>query len=342
MSLPIVKVVWFCRFSLTGVGFLLSGSFKTAVFLVAGLVCAMDVTTATGHEIARELHDGFQLFIKSLEPQQVEELKFEFEDGFRKDWQFVPMDRRGLAFGDMETSQRLLAMSLLQTALSHRGFTQSVQVMALEQVLHELENQNPIRNPNKYHLFLFGDPSTSESWGWRVEGHHLSLNFTIVGGENVVATPAFFGTNPAKVLEGPMRGMRVLGLQEDLARSLVQSFTDDQKKSAIIAVKAPRDVINGPGREARVLKPMGLAFAAMNAEQQSLVMQIVQRYTGRLRNELATQDMDRIRAAGVENIHFSWAGSTQAGRPHYYAIQGPTFVMEYDNCLLYTSDAADE
>ena len=310
---------------------MVSRSFSTATFFVVGIVSVLCSPSAKGHEIARELHDGFQLFIKSLKPEQVQRLTFDFEDVFRKDWQFVPMDRRGLAFGDMETTQRLLAMSLLQTALSHRGFSQSVQVMALEQVLHELENQNPIRNPNKYHLFLFGDPSTSESWGWRVEGHHLSLNFTIVGGERVVATPAFIGTNPAKVLEGPMRGMRVLGWQEDLARALVKSFTDVQKGAAIISVKAPRDVINGPGRDAQTLKPMGLAFVEMNAKQQAQLMQIVQRFTGRLRKELANDDMERIRAAGVENIHFSWAGSTQEGKPHYYAIQGPTFVMEYDN-----------
>jgi len=164
-----------------------------------------------------------------------------------------------------------------------------------------------------------------------VEGHHLSLNFTIVGGQKVVATPAFIGSNPAEVRNGPMKGLRVLGQQEDLGRELVNSFSEAQQEKAIIAVKAPRDVINGPARDAKPLKPKGLPYVEMNQDQQALLMKIVDCYLGRLRNELAEQDLKRIEVAGKENLFFAWAGSTVKGKPHYYAIQGPTFVMEYDN-----------
>ncbi len=309
----------------------MSRFFLAVVVFWISLSCFLAGTVTQAHDIANELHGGFQVLLKSLKPGQVEQVKFEFADSFRKDWQFVPMDRRGLAFDEMDTHQRLLAMAILQTALSHRGFSQSVQVMALEQVLHELENQNSIRDPGKYHFFLFGDPSLSESWGWRVEGHHLSLNFTIVGGQRVVATPAFIGSNPAEVRNGPMKGLRVLGRQEDLGRELVNSFSEAQQEKAIIAVKAPRDVINGPGRDAKPLEPKGLPYGEMNQDQQALLMKIVDCYLGRLRNELAEQDLRRIEAAGKENIFFAWAGSTVKGKPHYYAVQGPTFVMEYDN-----------
>ena len=325
---------WPCRSYVTffvEVGFLMSRFFLAVVVFWISLSCFLAGTVTQAHDIANELHGGFQVLLKSLKPGQVEQVKFEFADSFRKDWQFVPMDRRGLAFDEMDTHQRLLAMAILQTALSHRGFSQSVQVMALEQVLHELENQNSIRDPGKYHFFLFGDPSLSESWGWRVEGHHLSLNFTIVGGQRVVATPAFIGSNPAEVRNGPMKGLRVLGRQEDLGRELVNSFSEAQQEKAIIAVKAPRDVINGPGRDAKPLEPKGLPYGEMNQDQQALLMKIVDCYLGRLRNELAEQDLRRIEAAGKENIFFAWAGSTVKGKPHYYAVQGPTFVMEYDN-----------
>ncbi|MEE2827149.1 MAG: DUF3500 domain-containing protein [Planctomycetota bacterium] len=283
------------------------------------------------HDVAKEMQRGFDRLHRSLEPGHAEAIQFEFNDSFRKDWQFVPMDRRGLAFNQMKTDQKLLAMSLLQTALSHRGFSQSMQVMALEQVLHELEKQNPIRDPGKYHFFLFGTPSLTDSWGWRVEGHHLSLNFTVVGGKQVVSTPAFFGSNPAEVRSGPMKGWRVLGEQEDLGRELVNSLSATQRGKAVIAVKAPRDVINGPGREAQPLNPKGLPYPEMNAAQQAKLMQLIDHYLGRLRSELAEQDLRKIESAGRDKLFFAWAGSTEKGKPHYYSIQGPTFVMEYDN-----------
>ncbi|MCH2182689.1 MAG: DUF3500 domain-containing protein [Mariniblastus sp.] len=301
------------------------------VLVMMSLGSALPGVLARTHDIADEMQRGFGRLLKSLDPEQAQAIEFEFDDSFRQDWQFVPMDRRGLAFGEMQTDQKLLAMSLLQTALSHRGFSQSLQVMALEQVLHELENQNPIRDPGKYHFFLFGKPSSTGNWGWRVEGHHLSLNFTIVGGKKVVATPAFIGSNPAEVRAGPMKGWRVLGPQEDLGRELVNSLSDKQREKAVIAVKAPRDVINGPGRDAKPLEPKGLPYGEMNAAQQARLMQLVDRYLGRLRRELAEQDLQKIEAAGRENLFFAWAGSTDKGKPHYFSIQGPTFVMEYDN-----------
>ncbi len=305
-----------------------------SAFLLIGISVAGWLTSpeATAHDIAKEMVANTQVLLESLDTKQVQKLSFDFSDASRKDWHFVPKERRGLAIGEMRTDQRLLAMALLQTALSHRGYVQSVQVMALEQVLHEMENKNPTRDPNKYHFFLFGDPSLTESWGWRVEGHHLSLNFTIVGGQKVVVTPSFFGSNPAEVQSGPMKGLRVLSAEEDLGRTLVNQLSKTQQQQAIISAKAPRDVINGPDRDTpATLKPKGLCYSEMTAEQQTLLVTIVDQYVGRLRRELAEQDMKRIHAAGLENLYFSWAGSTQKGKPHYYAVQGPTFVMEYDN-----------
>jgi hypothetical protein len=283
------------------------------------------------HEIGKELHSAANAFIDSLDNQQRNELIFDFEHELRTDWQFVPMERKGLSFAEMKPNQRLLAMSLVQTPLSHRGFSQSVQIMALEQILHELENANPKRDPQKYHLFFFGKPSTDETWGWRIEGHHLSISFTIVDGKTVVATPAFFGTNPAEVREGKQQGLRVLGLEEDLGRKLVTRLTIEQKKTAIISETAPRDVINGPGREAAPLEPAGIAAADLDESQSAILRELIETYVGKLRSELAAADMKKIDDADFEKIHFAWAGPLRPGKPHYYRVQGPTFILEYDN-----------
>jgi hypothetical protein len=231
----------------------------------------------------------------------------------------------------MRTDQRQLFYGLLQSAHSHAGFQKSLQIMTLEQILHEMENNAPHRDPELYHIYLFGKPSTTKTWAWRIEGHHLSVNFTIVDGQKVAPTPSFFGSNPAEVREGPRKGLRVLGTEEDLARQLVRSLKGEARKTAIIANTAPADIVNGPGRKAGPLDPKGISAHALNPKQMRLLKHLVRVYVTRLRFPLARDEMAAIEKAGFENIHVAWAGSLERGGPHYYRVQGPTFMLEYDN-----------
>ena len=288
-------------------------------------------TILSAHDGAKEMSDEANLLLKSLNEEQAKSIQFKFDDDLRKDWQFIPMERKGLGMKAMKPHQRGLALSLVQTGLSHHGFSTAMQVMALEQVLHEMENGNRVRDPAKYHVFLFGTPSEDGTWGWRIEGHHLSVSFTIVDGKQVAAVPAFFGASPAGVRVGDLKGLRVLAKEEDLGRQLVKLLTVKQKKTAIIATDAPDDVVFGPGREASLLKPVGIAFADMSEAQQKLLHDLVEVYLGKVRGELADVDRQRIKEAGFEKIHFAWAGKIAPGERHYYRIQGPTFIFEYDN-----------
>jgi hypothetical protein len=299
------------------------------VMAIATLV--LGAGSASAHDMAAELHDAAKLFLNSLEPAAKQKATFEFDDELRMDWQFIPMERQGISFKEMKPNQRWLALGLLQTALSHRGFSQSMQVMSLEQILHELENNSPKRDPEKYHLFFFGAPSNESTWGWRVEGHHLSLSFTIVDGKTVVSTPSFFGSNPAEVRNGPHKGLRVLGDSEDLGRQLIKSLSAEQKEIAIVSEVAPHDVINGPGRAASEIKPLGIPAADMTSAQRENLMAIVRCFVGKVRPELAASDLQKIEDAGLDKIHFAWAGKIKPGQPHYYRVQGPTFILEYDN-----------
>ena len=293
-------------------------------------VCMFLSSDATAHDLAAEMKTAMNTFIKSLDAEQQAKLQFDFDDQLRKDWHFVPKQRQGIGFDQLNHAQRYLAMSLLQTTLSHRGFDTSMKIMALEQVLFEME-QSPRRDAGKYHLFLFGVLDEDGPWGWRIEGHHLSVNITVGDDGQVAITPAFFGANPAEVRTGNLKGLRVLAKEEDIARSLVKQLSIEQKETAILPGKVPRDVILGPGREAQPLEPAGIAAAKLNEAQQKLLTQLIDVYLNKFRPELIKSDWAKIKESGFGEIHFAWVGKIAPGNPHYYRVQGPTFIMEYDN-----------
>ncbi|MGE5413329.1 MAG: DUF3500 domain-containing protein [Syntrophomonadaceae bacterium] len=197
-------------------------------------------------------------------------------------------------------------------------------------MLRDLETFGPTRDPELYYLAIFGDPSDARAWGWRFEGHHVSLNFSSASGRIVAATPAFLGANPARVPKGPRAGWRVLAAEEDLARQLLGSLDEGQRKTAIFDVAAPSDIILSPGRKA-VPDPAGLSYAEMSAEERATLMRLVDEYLGNMRADVARAQREKIEKAGLDAIRFGWAGGTRVGEGHYYRIQGPTFVIEYDN-----------
>jgi hypothetical protein len=143
--------------------------------------------------------------------------------------------------------------------------------------------------------------------------------------------PAFFGANPAQILSGPRKGLRTLGAEEDLARALVKSLDAEQRKTAVITTDAPRDVITGASRNVKALEPMGIAAAKMNAEQKKQLNELLKQYASRFRAEIAEVVLNKIQKAGEENLHFAWAGSIEPGEGHYYRIQSPDYLIEYDN-----------
>ena len=158
----------------------------------------------------------------------------------RLNWHFIPRARKGLPIKELSPEQRALAFGLIQSGLAGSGFFKATTIMSLEQILRELEKgRGPVRDPELYYLTIFGKPLDRGKWGWRVEGHHLSLNFALEDGKIVAATPAFFGSNPAEVRQGPAQGLRTLADREDRALRLVQALDDDQRKKAIFAEKAP-------------------------------------------------------------------------------------------------------
>jgi hypothetical protein len=302
------------------------------VFGLACLAVAFVAPRSHAHTTQEAMAEAATRFLNALDADQRKAAQFDFANAERKNWNFVPMERAGLPLKKMKPAQQHLAIALLQSALSHRGMNKALNIMALEQVLFEMENGAPKRDPALYHFYIFGTPSNSEDWGWRVEGHHFSMSITIVDGKIVAKTPLFLGANPARVKQGPHAGLRVLHAEEDLARELLGQLDEAQRKQAVLMTEIPADIINGPSRKtAEALEPKGLSAGQMNDSQRRSLMRIVGEYVRTYRPDLAKRDLQEIRDAGVQQLHFAWIGSDQPGQPHYYRIQGPTFILEYDN-----------
>jgi hypothetical protein len=292
-------------------------------------LCLLFPAAAAAHDVATEMSRAADKFLQSLDAEQRKIAVFSFADAERKDWHFVPRERRGLPLKQMKPAQRELAHALLATALSERGHTTARTIISLENVLAEIENNPTRRDPEKYYFTIFGAPDARAPWGWRCEGHHLAVNVTVAGANVVITTPHFFGANPAQVRSGPHAGLRTLGADEDLGRAFVKSLSAEQRKAAIIQSDAPDDIFNVPGRTDS--KPEGIAWPQLDAAQRDALLKLVRHYIERFRPELSGDAMRELAHIGVDGLHFAWAGSLEPGERHYYRIQTAGFVIEYDN-----------
>lgn len=271
-------------------------------------------------------------YLASLDGDAKARAVFPFDSPERLNWHFIPRERQGLPFKAMNQASRQLAFGLIQTGLSHDGFLKATTIMSLEQILLELEKgSGPLRDPENYFLTIFGEPSDRGKWGWRVEGHHLSLNFVVQDGKIVSATPAFFGSNPAEVTAGPRKGLRNLADLEDRALRLLQALDEGQKKVAIIAEKAPGDVRAANKPQPPTDAAEGIAFSGLNDAQRPMLRALIESYAAEMPSDVAQAWLDEIERAGVENVKFAWAGATERHQPHHYKVQGPTFLVEFNN-----------
>jgi hypothetical protein len=297
----------------------------TAAVVLLSIAAAVDA-----HDATVEMEQAAKAFLSSLTPEQKTKAVMEFAGAQRTDWHFVPKERKGLSIKEMTQEQRLLAHAFLATGLSHRGYTKAVTIMSLETVLASLEKgRGPQRDPELYFVSIFGEPGKCP-WSWRVEGHHLSLNFTAAADSAApIMTPSFFGSNPGEVKAGARAGTRILSVEEELGRTLVKSLDEMQKKKAVILPEAPKDIFNVPGRNST--KAEGIAWSDLNEAQRGMLMKLIREYVERHRPDVAAEDLKRLEKAGLEKVYFAWAGGSGRGEPHYYRVQSGHFVIEYDN-----------
>jgi hypothetical protein len=305
---------------------------RTLLFFLLTLAAMSTSRPSSARAAGEPMLEAANLFLKELTDDQRHTAQLPFDDEERYHWHYVPMARKGLPLKQMSEAQRKQAMGLLHAGLSQKGFLKATTIISLENILRDIEQgSGPTRDPELYYFTVFGAPSEKEPWGWRVEGHHVSLNFTVIEGSLIATTPQFLGANPAEVKAGPRKGLRALPGEEDLGRALVKSLDDKQRAVAVIDVKAPSDIITGASRKAEIGAPKGIPHKAMTAAQQAKLMALLEEYARNMPEALAKGRMDRLKKAGLDTIHFAWAGGLERGEPHYYRVQGRTFLIEYDN-----------
>ena len=280
-------------------------------------------------------------FREKLSPQQLTKASFGFDDAERLNWHYIPRERKGLPLRELEGDSLKAAHDLISSGLSKSGYDQALSIMSLEEVLYLLEageraERRERRNPGKYYLSIFGMPSETGKWGWRVEGHHLSLNYTLDKGDVISSTPEFFGTNPALIDAGPGRSIRVLGPEEDLARQILKLCSSEQAKIAHVDTKAPDDLRIGanaqqPSPQPEQTPAVGLAASKMSEDQKKLLAELLNEYLKNMPADVSGRRRAALTQAGFETIQFAWWGDTEPNLRHYYRVQGPTFLIEYNN-----------
>ena len=300
-------------------------------FVAIGIGLTLLISAYSRLHTASIMTESAKAFLASLTPEQRAQATFAMDSEERFNWHFIPKERKGLPLRDMTPTQKQLAHALLAAGLSQRGYIKATTIMSLDEILRVMENgKGPRRDPEGYFFSIFGEPSETGTWGYRVEGHHFSQNFTVASGK-VQDAPSFFGSNPAEVLEGQRKGLRILAREDDLGRELMQSLTAEQKKSAIVSQEVPKDILTEASRKAALKgQPSGLEASKLNTHQRELLQNLLDEYVSNVPEQIAQMRQEQIKKAG-NNLYFAWSGGDKYRDPHYYRVQAPAFLIEFDD-----------
>jgi hypothetical protein len=315
---------------------------KRRSILLTLLIVTLIATAGTAYwrvgSVGADMSGKANAFVATLSAEEKEKVVMEYDSPERVGWHFIPKDyRKGMQIKHMNEKQKEAALALLQSTLSKVGYDKATKIMELEQILHVLEDGKGrfARETDRYYYTVFGTPSEKGKWGLSIEGHHLSLNFVVAEGEVVSSTPTFFAANPATVkseVEGGLpKGTRVLAKEEQLGFDLVNSLTDEQAKTAIIAEKAPKEIRDAGEPQPPADEKVGISFADLEEAQQAIMKKLVITHADNMPKEIREARVNAIVEAGPKNVRFAWAGATKPAIGHYYRIQGPTFLIEFVN-----------
>jgi len=307
-----------------------------AIIVVATMGALLTANFDHHEESSTKMIKAANDFLNTLDKAQRGQATFKFQDEERLNWHYIPRERKGLALKSIEGAPLRAAHKLVQSGLSEVGYDQAVNVMSLEEVLFLLEGgereyRRSRRDPQKYYISIFGKPSNKGTWGWRVEGHHLSLNYTIVDGKVASSTPEFFGANPGTIDAGLGRQIRVLGAEEDLARQILKLCTPEQQKVAWLSKEAPDDIRSRGTQQPAQTDAVGLAASKMSDAQKKLLAELLTEYLKNMPADIEKVRRAAMNKAGIDSIHFAWWGDSELHKRHEYRIQGPTFLIEYNN-----------
>lgn len=309
------------------------------------LNCSLSIAQTTN-----ELVHSCISFIETLEEEEKNSILYKAKDSLRVQWSNLPIglqDRPGVKIGDLKISSQIKLHELLLTFLSSQGYLKAIGIMQLDDIVNnviikEALNRQVIdssRIPgikalkwgyDNYFISIWNNPSMTEPWGIKFEGHHLSLNITIAG-DDISYTPMFIGVSPATVPFTKYAGIRILGKEEDYGFKLLNNMSEEQKRITIISENIPKNRIPNPNFERQIDKYQGINVSDLTSYQKVLLKILIEEYLKNLEKEYANLIMGKIEASGIDNIYFAWMGSQEKNNPHYYIVNGPDFIIEYDN-----------
>ena len=288
-------------------------------------------------------------FLKSLNAKESDEVLQAFNDSLRTKWTNLPIGlakRPGKKHGDLSDNAKIKFHELLTTIFSSQGYLKTTSIMQLDDMLNSKTRSSLDKGMidekmfseikslhwdyDNYFISIWNEPSLIEPWGIKLEGHHLSINITIVG-DHISFTPMFIGADPAVMPFTKHAGLRVLSKEEDYGLKFINSLNDEQKKKATLSKEVPRDIITNPNNTERITDYHGIRGKHLTSEQKQLLILLIKEYINNLEHNKAKQNLDSIEKSGIDNIYFAWIGSYQRKVPHYYMIHGPDFIIEYDN-----------
>jgi Protein of unknown function (DUF3500) len=286
---------------------------------------------ARADETGLMMADAASRFVAALDANQKSQATFPFDSAERFNWHWIPRERKGLPIKNLTPEQRALAFGLLDTGLSTKGVLKATTIMSLEEILRVQEHgTGPVRDPELYFVSVFGNPGDQGEWGWRIEGHHLSLNYTLRHGKVVSATPFMFGSNPAEVRGGSRKGLRNLATMEGPANKLLLSLNEDQRKEAIVSPEVP-DVTTTPNSEQPpTAAPIGISGASLDANQRETLAEFVRAYYENFPESIRADLLDQF-VRGAQSLHFAWYGPRDPSKPHAFRIQGPTLLIDFND-----------
>ncbi|GGZ90076.1 DUF3500 domain-containing protein [Algibacter mikhailovii] len=312
------------------------------IILALQFICSFSQTT-------EELVTASNLFLETLNEQENKEILQKFSDSLRTEWTNLPsgmVKRPGKKLGDLSNASKTTLHELLITIFSSQGYLKVTSIMQLDDILNNgakaafeeefikeklfLQTKKLGWNYNNFFISIWNQPSLTKPWGIKFEGHHLSINITVFG-EHVSFTPMFIGAGSEVLPFTKHIGLRYLSKEEDYGIKLINSFNEEQKKQATLNEEVPKDIITNPDSDKRITDYNGIKAEHLTNEQKQLLMLLIKEYVNNLENDKAQENLDKIKTSGVENIYFAWIGSYQSKAPHYYIINGPDFIIEYDN-----------
>lgn len=298
-----------------------------------GIVLTLVLVTLASFAIKILNDNPVDIFLKSLNEEQLQTAQLPFEDESKEFFHFFPstmVDRAGISLDKLNTSQKKLAFKLLEDHLSEAGYKKSLKIIDLERVLAKIEGNTEFRNPEKYYIAIYGNPDKDDFWAWSFEGHHLSLNFTIYK-DVISVAPRFMGANPATIKSGKRKGERTLANEEDLGIQLINDLSTEQQQKAIFQTSSLNEIVTFNTSQITPLKPVGIKMKGLNKGQQKLLINLIYEYLSSMPVDLANKRLENLKLEEINDIQFGWAGSTSIEKPHYYRIQGKSFLIEFDN-----------